>query len=154
MNKIFILLFLLSNFAFADNFKAEQKECVSLLKPFKKESWCFSSERKECLNNNGGAEWCDSEVLISAESEVLEQKLDKTYASVIDSFEKNEGISVSHSQEAWREYVFAECEARAEMLHIGAGILKRNTLQDCINEFYQQRIEDLNHQYCQNKNGC
>ena len=154
MNKVFILLFLLSSFAFADNFKAEQKECVSQLKLFKKESWCFSTERKECLNNNGGAEWCDSQAVINAESEVLEQKMGKTYALVIKSLGENEGMSVSLSQEAWREYVFAECEARAEMLQIGAGILKSNTSQDCINELYQQRIEDLNHQFCQNKNGC
>ena len=150
---IFFFLMLFVTSAFADATDTEQKECVKTLKSYSKESWCISPARKDCINSHD-AEWCDDMVLQDAEHDALDKELNKTYSAVMKSLDDSARTSLRESQRAWLQYIPLECKARNQVIHGGDSLMRSNAMSGCINDFYKQRISELDRLFCQNTDGC
>ena len=90
----------------------------------------------------------------SLKKQLVQRFLNKTYSTVMKSQVESVRKSLRESQRAWLKYHILECNARNTAINGGDALMRSNALLSCINDFYKQRISELDSVYCQNSDGC
>jgi len=149
---VLLVLILVSKTVLASD-ESDRQDCIRMATPYKEEKWCYSKERDDCIQSHG-AEWCDDSTALTAEKEILDKHLNKTYQAVLKTLDELGRTSLKKSQRLWLQYHRAECDARYNTQRIGDPLMRTNVWQDCINGYFKQRITELKEHFCQSSKDC